>query len=523
MTLQNSKHDWGYLTEPSTTGALGMRQPGQNPWPRGKMLGGTSSMNAMIYVRGNRRDYDNWAASGNAGWGYESVLPYFRKSEDNGADANTMTAKYHGRGGELRVNFMQDVVPLRAAIVDGLAEIGVPWVDDISGDIAVGASRMQTTSTGHTRWSTARAFLVPAANRTNLHIVKHAHVTRLHYADESAKRVDGVEFRIDGHTRTLKAKTAKEVILSAGTLNTPQILMLSGIGPRQHLSELGIKVHHDLAVGEHLQDHLWFTYIHVFHGASAKPYTGRDMLNTYYDYVTNRTGFLSTIGLTDFGLFVNTLNDSEYPDIQYHMAYIQHKQPNYAYAVDKFGYNKEISESLKQSVNEGDVIIWLPTLLNPRSSGTVKLRSRRALDSPLLQHNYLAEQADVDTVVRSIRLIQKFEKTNAFKRHNGRAYSPKLSACDALASDSDEYWECYVRYMSSTLYHPTGTTPMGPLASEGAVVNAALEVHGVQGVRVVDAGIMPQIVSGNTNAPTIMIGEKAADMVKASWSQRDEL
>lgn len=523
--MQNTKYDWGYAAEPQTGGCLGMRKL-QNPWPRGKMLGGTGSLNAMIYVRGNRRDYDRWAALGNDGWDYESVLPYFRRSEDNGADANVMRAEFHGRGGELKVNFMEDVMPLRSTIRAGLREIGIGWTDDVNGENGLGATRLQTTTTGHSRCSPARAFLVPAANRTNLHVIKHAHVTRLHYADAAGKRVDGVEFRLDNlNGRRFTVRTTKELILSAGSLNTPQILMLSGIGPKKHLAEHGIRVHHDLAVGQHLEDHLVFLYVQVLHDTTAKPYTSKTMLDDYYAYVSNRTGLLGTIGLGDFGAFVNTLNDSAYADIQYHFIGMQYKRADWKAYVDKLGYNQEIGATLKQAVDEGDLIVWSPTLLNPRSSGTVRLRSTRSLDSPLLQPNYLTEQADIDTVLRSIRVIQRFEKTEAFKAHQGRFYRPKLPACDSLETDSDAYWTCYVRYLSTTLYHPTGTTAMGPAASGGAVVDAALKVHGVQGLRVVDAGIMPRIVSGNTNAATIMIGEKAADMVKLAWkvAERAEL
>lgn len=523
FNIQGSQNDWSYRTEPSTIGSLGFRNTESN-WPRGKMLGGSSGINANLYVRGNRRDYDHWAALGNAGWDYNSVLPYFIKSEDNGADANVMTAAYHGRGGPLKVNHFEDVVsPLRQIFRHGIAEMGHPWHDDIHGcGGALGFTRLQGTIQNGARCSAAKAFLTPAKDRANLHILKHAHVTRLHYADDNtnSNRVDGVEFRRDNEPRTLKAIARKEVILSAGSLNTPQILMVSGIGPADHLQSLDIPVRQNLpGVGANLLDHLWFPYVLSFQGSTAPPYTSQEMINEYYTYATNRTGPLGTLGLTDFNGFINTLNDSEYPDIQLHVFYIRRGSAQWPNLLAVLGYNDEILDSLGPANADGELVMLMPTLLLPRSVGSVKLRSKDPFTAPRMTHNYFAEQADVETAVRSIRWVQRFEKTAAFRENEVRVHRPKLRACDGqFEADSDAYWECYVRHMATTLYHPVGTTRMGRSGDAGAVVDATLRVHGVRGLRVVDAGIMPQIVSGNTNAPTIMIGERAADFVKQTHS-----
>lgn len=515
--MEETKYDWGYFTESSSTGALGMKTGVY--WPRGKMLGGSSALNALMYVRGHRGDYDQWAIE-NAGWDYANVLQYFRKSEDNGGRPDVFTDEYHGRGGLLKVNYVEDVVPLRAVLKQAVLQMGQKWVEDTNGESTMGFSRAQATSWNGERWSAAKAFLVPAKDRKNLHVVKHAHVTQLHYADEAGKRVDGVQFQINGHKQVLTARTAKEVILSAGALNTPQILQLSGVGPASQLRALHIPVLHDLPVGENLQDHLFVPYMMTFQRSTAKPFAFAQAAADYMAYVTNRTGFLASIGTADFLGFVNTRGDSEFPDIQYHAVHFQRQHPEWTRLVSLFAYNEEIAESMVQANSEGDLVLWVVLLLNPRSSGHVRLRSRDAFDAPRLTHNYLADPEDLQTVVRGIRLLQKIQRTSAFRENEGEIKLPKLKPCDRIKANTDEYWHCYARQMSTTLYHPVGTAKMGATPAGGAVVDAELRVHGVAGLRVVDASIMPSIVSGNTNAPTIMIGEKGADLVREAYGKQ---
>lgn len=486
-------------------------------WPRGRLLGGCSAINAMLYVRGNRRDYDTWAALGNEGWDYDTVLQYFIKSEDNRVFARS---PYHGQGGYLRVNHFEYVDPIKPILERGIVEMGQRLVDDINGPINLGFTVLETTSDEGERFSAAKAFLVPAKHRPNLHVIKNAHVTQLLFADGNETRVNGVEFVITGANRTLTVNTTKEVILSAGSLNSPQILMLSGIGPQQHLESLGIPVRQNLSVGDNLQDHFFVPYVVTFHNNISPPYSIRNEVNSYYTYLTNRTGNLASVGALDFNGFVNTLNDGPYPDIQYAAVHLEQGNPDWRAIMRLYGYNEVIIESMGHANDAGDVLMWAVILINPRSAGTVRLRSSNPFDTPRLTPNFCAVQADVDTAVRGIRLIQEFEKTQVFRDNDGEAWRPVLNVCDTLGADSDAYWQCYVRYMSTTLYHPACTTKMGPGSDDAAVVNSTLNVRGVRGLRVVDAGIMPFVVSGNTNAPTIMIGERAADFVKNSYGMK---
>lgn len=519
LSLQKTEHDWAYTTEPCKTGALASGERG-NFWPRGRMLGGTSAMNALLYVRGNRRDFDEWAAA-NPGWSYDDVLPLFRRSEDNGADARQKTPEYHGRGGPLRVNNFENCITLREVLKRGVLEMGERWLEDVHGAEALGFCDLQGTVGDGERQSAAKAFLSIARDRRNLHVIKHAHVTQLLFAD-GASRCDGVEFRLRGHDEPLQARTTKEVILSAGALNSPQILQLSGIGPAAHLRELGIPMRLDLAVGDNLQDHLIVPYLMTFdRGADTPEYSLATTLDSYGQWLMTRSGRLASIGLTSFGGFVNTTLADDglaYPDIQFHTVYFERAHPAFGNMLRMYGYSEAIVESLLPANATREVCMWAVTLLRPKSAGTVRLRSRDPLAAPLLQHNYLAEPADVDAVVRGLRWLQRFEKTAAFATNGGAHWLPTIAECDALPADSDAYWALYARYMATTLYHPACTTKMAPAADGGAVVDAELRVHGVQGLRVADAGVMPAIVSANTNAATIMIGEKAAEMLRTRWA-----
>lgn len=516
FALEKTDSDWSYQTEKSSSGALGMKV-GVN-WPRGKMLGGTSGINAMLYVRGNRRDYDQWAALGNEGWDYDTVLQYFRKSERNGASSELTSDAFHGRHGLLSVDYYTDGNPIREVLKQGLREMGQPWVEDINGDINLGFTELQMTIVKGTRCSAAKAFLMPAKDRKNLHIIKHAHVTKLNFAANDGARVNGVQFHVKGGEQSFTAQTRKEVILSAGALNSPQILMLSGIGPAEHLQSVGIPVRHNLAVGDSLQDHLYVPVLMSFHKSTSKPFSMDKILKNYLEYTTNRSGYLSTVGTANFGGFVNTLGDSRYPDIQYTAFHMERQNPLWPQILELFGYNDEIAKSLVRASQTQDLVMWMTILINPHSTGTVRLRSSDPYAAPRLTHSYFVDKRDVETAVRGVKLIEKFALTEAYHNSEGGAVRPNLPACEWLELDSDEYWRCYVRHMATTLYHPTSTTKMGVDTASGAVVDAKLKVHGVDGLRVVDAGIMPVIVSGNTNAPTIMIGERAADLVKQAYT-----
>jgi len=462
--------DWAYHTE---------EQPQMNNrrlyWPRGKMLGGSSSMNAMVYMRGHRSDYDEWRAFGLEGWGYDDVLPYFRKAENQERGASA----YHGANGPLCVSDLRSVSPLTRAFVTAGTETGLPINEDFNGAEQEGVGLCQVTQRRGKRHSAAAAYLKPALRRPNLSVFTHAHVTRV--LIESARAV-GVEFIRDG--RKEQARARGEVILSGGAINSPQLLILSGVGPADHLRALGIPVVADLpGVGHNLQDHLFvavaYECLRPISLAAAE--SKRNILK----YLLFRKGPL-TSNVAEGAAFVKTDNALPAPDLQFH-----------------FGPTYYIEHGFVQPEGHGFSIG--PVLIRPKSRGSICLRSSDPLEPPLIQPNYFEAEADLRTLVAGVKLARRMARAKAFDAYRGDERFPGADA------QSDEALTEFVRNTAETLYHPVGTCKMG--ADETAVVDARLRVRGVENLRVVDASAMPVIVGGNTNAPTIMIAEKGADLI----------
>lgn len=526
--LQHQRTDWQYYAEPCDTGALAMRS-GRVYWPRGKVLGGTSALNAMLYVRGNRRDYDAWAEEGLRGWGWDAVLEYFKKSEDNRMPEVAADQRHHGQRGPLKVDSFRSVSPMKRLLGSALAELGMEEISDCNGDKHLGYFDVQGTLDMGTRCSAAKAFLAPAKDRANLHVIKHAQATQLLWSDDTDEAsVTGVQFSVEG--RIMEATVRKEVIVSAGTINTPQLLMLSGIGPRDQLDTHNIPVRHDLPVGHNLQDHLIVVYGTTFHKSSAQPLSAADLAQASYEYARHRSGIFSHIGATDFVAFASTVGDPKYPDVQYHVFHCRKQQPELRQLVHTFGFNDDVVEAFGRANDEAEIVLWAVVLLKPQSKGRVWLDGVDPMKAPRIQHNYFVDAADLRVAVDGLTLVRNVTRTKVFGENEGEVVQIPLAECDALVADSDEYWQCYARHMTSTVYHPVGTARMGANGDERAVVDDQLRVRGVVNLRVVDGSVMPNIVSGNTNAPIIMIGEKAADMVKESWTNdandengRDEL
>ncbi|RDE18012.1 choline dehydrogenase [Motiliproteus coralliicola] len=476
-TMHNPKTDWCYMTEPD---------PGINgrqlQWPRGKVLGGSSSLNGLLYVRGQKEDYDDWAALGNQGWSYDEILPYFKKSEnqERGAD------KYHGAGGPLSVSNIRIRREICDKFIEAAEQTGIPRNEDSNGETQEGVGYFQLTiNRNGTRCSTAVGFLRPAMKRPNLDVATKALVHRI---DFSGDRAVGLEVSIDGVKHRIACN--KEIVLSAGAINSPQILMLSGIGDKEELAKHNISVVKDLpGVGKNLQDHLQIRTIYKVN----KPITLNDEVNNPIrkmmmgvEYAMFRTGPL-TMAASQVCIFTKTDPAMERPDIQYHLQPLSADKP--ADGTHKFS-------AFTASVCQ----------LRPTSTGRIELKSGNPEDYPAIHPNYLATEEDQKTAIEAIKVTRNIINAPALKPLISEEHEP------GVQFQSDEELLEYARNRATTIYHPTGTCKMGH--DEMAVVDDRLRVHGLQGLRVVDASIMPIIVSGNTNAPTIMIAEKASDMIK---------
>jgi choline dehydrogenase len=473
-TMHDPKLDWCYLTEPDP-GIAGRSLQ----WPRGKLLGGSSSLNGLLYVRGQAADYDRWAALGNPGWSFAEVLPYFKKSEDNqrGADA------YHGVGGPQKVSDLRLRRPIATYFIQAATEIGIPLNQDFNGIAQEGVGYFQQTASRGLRWSTAKGYLKPVRHRRNLTVYTHAQVTRLLLDGRS---VTGLEYSQDNRIHSVSA--AAEVILSAGSINTPQLLQISGIGDPDMLVAAGVESVHRLpGVGRNLQDHL---QIRLVFKTSER--TLNDELNSPWkklrvglQYIFSRTGPL-TLAASQVAIFTRSSASVDRPDIQFHM------QP---LSADKPGAGVHPFSAFTASVCQ----------LRPWSRGEVRIRSANPFEYPAIQPNYLSDPRDCQVAIDAIKMARRIAEAPALKDHIIEEYVPGSH----YASDA-ELLEA-ARQHSQTIYHPVGTCKMGQ--DELAVVDARLKVHGIEKLRIADASIMPEIVSGNTNAPTIMIGEKAADMI----------
>lgn len=492
---------------------------GRCNWPRGKVLGGSSVLNYMIYVRGNQRDFDLWESLGNPGWGYNEALRYFIKSEDN-RNPYLSDNKYHGKGGYLTIQEAPWRSPLAAAFVQAGTEIGYDN-RDINGEIQTGFMLAQGTIRRGTRCSTAKAFLRPVRTRTNLHISLNsfAHRVLIH---PMTMRAYGVEYVKNGVKRIAYAK--REVILSAGSINTPTLMMLSGIGPKEHLMDIGIPVMKDLRVGENLQDHVAMGGLTFL---VDKPVAiVQDRLQAFpvtTQYVLQGRGPMTTLGGLEGVAFVNTKYANKsglWPDVQFHMAPAAYSSDAGAKVRYVLGLTDKLYNDYWKPITNKDAWTIIPLLLRPRTRGYVRLRSSNPYQKPIINPRYFEDPFDVATLVDGAKIALKVSEAKAFRQFGSRLYNRPLPNCRKDKFLSDAYLECHMRTISMTIYHPVGTAKMGPVYDPEAVVDPRLRVYGVKGLRVIDASIMPTIVSGNTNAAVIMIGEKGADLVKEDWLEQ---
>jgi choline dehydrogenase len=479
-TMFHPRYNWGFKTDPDPNMANR-----ELYWPRGRGLGGSSSINGLIYVRGQPEDYDHWAALGNAGWGWKDVRPAFIRMEHNSRGAN----EHHGAGGPQWCSDIEAKHELMEAIIRGGQELGVPRNDDFNGARQEGVGYYQLTTRKGWRCSSAVGYLRPARKRANLEVKTDAQATRVIF---EGTRAVGVEYRQDGQLR--EARATREVILSAGAIQSPQLLQLSGVGPPDLLQAHGVPVVAALpGVGENLQDHLQLRLIYKV----SKPITTNDDLASIagrfrigLQWVLFRTGPLA-VGINQGGLFTRLMPEAATPDIQFHFATV---------SADVAGGAPHPWSGCTFSVCQ----------LRPESRGAVRIKSRDPFAAPSMQSNYLSHEVDRRYAVQSLRFARRLATTEALKPYLEEEYRP------GPAVDSDDELLDFARQYGQTIFHPSGTCKMG--SDPMAVVDARLRVLGVAGVRVVDCSIMPTLVSGNTHAPAVMIAEKASEMILADAS-----
>ncbi len=476
--IYHPKITWQFETEPQAE--LGGRRL---IWPRGKVLGGSSSINGLIYIRGQRQDFDLWRQLGNTGWSYDDVLPYFRRAEnqERGAD------EHHGAGGPLAVSDLRARHELHDAFIAAAVEAGYPRNDDFNGAEQDGVGPLQLTVRNMRRCSAAVAYLRPALKRPNLSVEIRALAHRVLF---EGKRASGLEFGQDGVVRRVLAR--REVILAGGSINSPQLLQLSGVGPGELLRTYGIPVIHDLpAVGENLQDHLNTRVVYRVRRANTLNEISRSWVRQAragLEYALARRGALM-MGAAPIGLFVRTRPGLDSPDVQYQFLAGSFIKPGEA--MHDF---------------PGCQATCIPC--RPESRGWLRIRSPDPAAPPAIEPNYLSTQADKDTLIAGLRIARAVFQSPAMAALVTGEFLP------GPVTQTDEEWLEHIRQNAGTTFHPTSTCTMG--RPERAVVDSELRVHGVEGLRVIDASVMPAVVSGNTNATVIMIAEKGAEMILAA-------
>lgn len=510
--LQGLDVNWNYKTKSSNTSCMGMVN-NQCHWPRGRVMGGSSVLNFMIYTRGNRRDYDRWAELGNEGWSWNDVHKYFKKLEKSRIP--DMAPGFLGKDGPVTISYPNWRSNIAKAFIRAGFEDGAKYVD-YNGPTQTGFSFFQTTTEDGVRKSSNAAYLYPIKNRPNLHVKRETMVTKI-VLDKSTKTAKGVQIYKNGKVKHVYA--AKEVIVSAGAINTPQLLMLSGIGPAEHLVQHNIDPVVDLKVGYNLMDHT-ATALSVNVNITSMQMEKVASPNNLIKYGFTRKGPISSIGACESVAFYdldNPKSEDGWPNVEL----FQVGGPMYADPIVKSNLNlkPELYEEVwgeAERRHQDAFQVW-PMILRPKSRGQITLSNTNPFTHPIIQTNYFSHPDDIRTSVRAIRKTLELIETTPMKKIGARLHNVPFSTCREFEFNTDEFWACYSRTMTLTIYHYCGTCKMGPPTDPDAVVDNRLRVYGMKRLRVVDASIMPEIPAGHTNGPAMMVAEKAADMIKEEW------
>ncbi len=484
VTIKDPKVNWLFETEadPTTNNRT-------HTWPRGKVLGGSSAINGLIYIRGQAADYDGWRQMGNTGWAWDDVLPYFKKSENYERGSN----EFHGTGGPLNVSEVSETHPVSDAVIEAGIQAGIPYKSDVNTGDQEGISYYHLTVKDGLRCSAAVAYLNPIKSRPNLTIETKSLAKNIMFSNKKATGV-----RYTKGQQIHEARASKEVIICGGAINSPQLLQLSGIGEAEPLKQLGIDVVHELkGVGQNLHDHYVVSLQHRLKTNQSVNVMARGvpLLKEIGKWVTQRKGML-TWSAAHIQAFIRTRPELETPDVQFHI---------FPATQDVDAYKNEGKFDLEKEPG----ITTAPCQLRPESRGSISLKTPLHDDAPAIKANYLSDPLDQETIVAGLKWARKIAEQPALHKYILSESFP------GEETKTDEQWLDYAKEYGSTIYHPVGSCKMGQ--DEDAVVDAELKVHGIENLRVIDASVMPRIVSGNTNAPTIMIAEKGADMILSQW------
>ncbi|CAG9584321.1 unnamed protein product [Danaus chrysippus] len=515
---------WQYYTERDEMVNRGCGEE-RSFWPRGKMLGGTGSINGMLHMTGSPGDYEPWNVDD--GWDYHTIKKYFRKSEkiiDPYILNNPELLNNHGTDGEFvvdQLNFTH--TDIADKLTEAYLEMGLDYLDDLNGPTQMGVGKIRGGHHKGKRVSTATAFLNTIKERKNLYILKNTFATKILFEDTKAI---GVKVSLPDK-KTAQYYTTKEIIVSAGTINTPVLLMSSGVGPKEHLESLNIEVNSDLPVGRNLQDHVRIPIpVTINTGAKEKPqdYWHKATLQ----YLLDQSGPHSTnYDQPNINAFLSVTDHKQLPDIQIdHNYFVPNTSYVYSMCKNVLNYKDEICEQFAKMNAESEMIIFFVSLCRPFSKGNILLRSNNPFDHPRIYPKYFSDRRDMDTFIKGLKKVTEIVNTEALRNADAKVKRIYYKDCDDFKFKSDDYWECMARTLTYNVYHPVGTSKMGKPGDHTSVVDSRLRVLGVKNLRVVDASIMPTITSVNTNAPTMMIAERASAFIKLEYKSKyanDEL